>query len=333
LSRSEAQFTRVEAEFKRQEKLYSQKVISDADMQLAKQNYEVAKNDLSSARQTVEAAKFIVNSTEASVKESRENVRKTLVVAPLTGIVSKLSVKKGERVVGTATMGGTEMLRIADLNKMEVRVNVNENDIVRVHLNDTVNIDVDAYQNIGKQFKGLVTNIANTAKDKASADAITEFEVRILILRSSYKDLMKQGNRYPFRPGMTASVDILTNRKDKVLSVPLAAVTTRDPNAKEVKEGPEQQGGQANSNRAEDPKKVQKKTEKVVVFVNDKGKAKMVEVKTGISDYDNIEILEGISDSTQVVVGPFLAVSKRLKDGDAIKQVVKKKEEKKDESK
>jgi HlyD family secretion protein len=130
LSRSEAQFTRVEAEFKRQEKLYSQKVISDADMQLAKQNYEVAKNDLSSARQTVEAAKFIVNSTEASVKESRENVRKTLVVAPLTGIVSKLSVKKGERVVGTATMGGTEMLRIADLNKMEVRVNVNENDIV-----------------------------------------------------------------------------------------------------------------------------------------------------------------------------------------------------------
>jgi HlyD family secretion protein len=333
LSRSEAQFTRVEAEFKRQEKLYSQKVISDADMQLAKQNYEVAKNDLSSARQTVEAARFIVNSTEASVKESRENVRKTLVVAPLTGIVSKLSVKKGERVVGTATMGGTEMLRIADLNKMEVRVNVNENDIVRVHLNDTVNIDVDAYQNIGKQFKGLVTNIANTAKDKASADAITEFEVRILILRSSYKDLMKQGNRYPFRPGMTASVDILTNRKDKVLSVPLAAVTTRDPNTKDMKENTEQPGGQANSNRAEDPKKAQKKTDKVVVFVNDNGKAKMVEVKTGISDYDNIEILSGINDSTQVVVGPFLAVSKRLKEGDAIKQMVKKKEEKKDESK
>ena len=132
---------------------------------------------------------------------------------------------------------------------------------------------------------------------------------------------------------MTASVDILTNRKDKVLSVPLAAVTTRDPNSKEMKEGPDQQGGQASSNRAEDPKKVQKKTEKVVVFVNDNGKAKMVEVKTGISDYDNIEILEGISDSTQVVVGPFLAVSKRLKEGDAIKQMVKKKEEKKDESK
>ncbi len=337
LSRSEAQFTRAEFDFKRQERLWNEKVISEADWQLSKQNYEVAKNDLSSARQSVEASKFIVNSTEASVKESRENVRKTLVVAPLRGIVSKLSVKKGERVVGTATMGGTEMLRIADLNKMEVRVNVNENDIVRVHLNDSVAIDVDAYQNINKSFKGLVTNIANTAKDKASADAITEFEVRILILRSSYEDLIKQGNRYPFRPGMTASVDVLTNRKENVLSVPLASVTTRNPDAKDAVEntgGGSGGGPPDNSNRAEDPNKKapQKKDDKVVVFVNENGKAKMVEVKTGISDYDNIEVISGISDSVQVVTGPFLAVSKRLKDGDLIKQM-KKKEEKKDEPK
>ncbi len=336
LSRSEAQFTRVESEYKRQEKLWSQKVISEADWQLAKQNFEVAKNDLTSARQTVEATRFIVNSTQASVKESRENVRKTSVVAPLKGIVSKLSVKKGERVVGTATMGGTEMLRIADLNTMEVRVNVNENDIVRVHLNDTVEIDVDAYQNISKKFKGLVTNIANTAKDKASADAITEFEVRILVLRSSYEDLIKQGNRYPFRPGMTASVEILTNRKENVLSVPLAAVTTRNPDAKEIGAEAQRNGGGGppdNSNRAESTNKTPvKKTDKVVVFVNDMGKAKMVEVKTGISDYDNIEITGGLSDSTEVVTGPFLAVSKRLKDGDGIKQM-KKKEEKKEESK
>lgn len=335
LSRSEAQFARVEQEYKRQEKLWGQKVISEADWQLAKQNYEVAKNDLSSARQAVEASKFIVNSTEASVKESRENVRKTLVVAPMMGIVSKLSVKKGERVVGTATMTGTEMLRIADLNKMEVRVNVNENDIVRVHLGDSVAIDVDAYQNVGKSFMGMVTNIANTARDKASADAITEFEVRILILRSSYADLIKQGNKYPFRPGMTASVEILTNRKQNVLSVPLASVTTRNPDEKEIpapKDGNNNDNNN-NSNRAEDPnKKVEKKNDKVVVFVNDAGKAKMMEVKTGISDYDNIEILSGITDSVQVVTGPFLAVSKRLKDGDAIKQM-KKKEEKKDDAK
>ena len=336
LSRSQAQFTRAEFDYQRQEKLWNQKVISEADWQLSKQNYEVAKNDLSAQKQSVEAGKFIVNSTEASVKESRENVRKTLVIAPLKGIVSKLSVKKGERVVGTGTMGGTEMLRIADLNKMEVRVNVNENDIVRVHLNDSVSIDVDAYQNISKKFKGLVTNIANTAKDKTSADAITEFEVRILILTSSYEDLIKKGNKYPFRPGMTASVEVLTNRKENVLSVPLASVTTRNPDAKEIGQAPQGGGGGGppnNNNRADDPnKKTPEKKDKIVVFLNENGKAKMVEVKTGISDYDNIEILEGVTEAQEVVTGPFLAVSKRLKDGDAIKQL-KKKEEKKDDSK
>jgi HlyD family secretion protein len=338
LSRSEAQFTRAELDYKRQEKLWNEKVISESDWQLAKQNYEVAKNDLSSAKQSVEAARFVVNSTEASVKESRESVRKTLVLAPLTGIVSKLSVKQGERVVGTAQMTGTEMLRIADLHVMEVRVNVNENDIVRVHLNDSVLIDVDAYQNINKQFKGLVTNIANTAKDKASADAITEFEVRILILRSSYDDLIKKGNKYPFRPGMTASVEVLTSRKENVLSVPLASVTTRNPDEKPMAQAGGPGGGQGgnnnNNNRAEDPNKKApvKKNDKVVVFVNDNGKAKMVEVKTGISDYDNIEIVSGIDESQEVVTGPFLAVSKRLKDGDAIKQM-KKDDKKKEESK
>ncbi len=179
LSGSKATFIRAEADFKRQETLWDQKVISESDWQIAKQNFEVAKNNLASAEQSLEASRFVVKSTEASVKESRESVRKTSVLAPMKGIVSKLSVKKGERVVGTATMTGTEMLRIADLNKMEVRVNVNENDIVRAHLGDSVIIDVDAYQNINKQFKGIVTNIANTAKDKASADAITEFEVRM----------------------------------------------------------------------------------------------------------------------------------------------------------
>ncbi|MBL7865865.1 MAG: efflux RND transporter periplasmic adaptor subunit, partial [Cyclobacteriaceae bacterium] len=323
LLRAEAQFARVEQEYKRQEKLWTQKVISEADWQLAKQNFEVAKNDLASSKQAVEASRHIVNSTEASVKESRENVRKTLVVAPLKGVVSKLSVKKGERVVGTATMGGTEMLRIADLNKMEVRVNVNENDIVRVHLSDSVNIDVDSYQNINKQFKGLVTHIANTAKDKTSADAITEFEVRILILRSSYMDLIKAGNKYPFRPGMTASVEILTNRRVNVLSVPLASVTTRNPDAKPAP----QSGDPDRPNRVvvDASKQVEKKADKIVVFINEKGKAKMTEVKTGISDYDNIEILSGLSDSTEVVTGPFLAVSKRLKDGDAIKAAPKNK--------
>lgn len=330
LSRAKATYERADLEYKRQETLHKEKVISDADWQLAQQNYKVAEQDLKSAEQSVRAAEYIIKSGEATVDEARENVRLTSVVAPMEGIVSKLSVKKGERVLGTAQMQGTEMLRIADLSKMEVRVNVNENDIVRVHLNDTTLIDVDAYANEGKQFKGVVTNIANTAKDKTSADAITEFEVRILILNSSYGDLIAKGNRYPFRPGMTASVEILTNRKIDVLSVPLSAVTTRSPENEGGAEGP-QNGPPSNNNNQQNnsqQKPVEKKKDKVVVFVNDGGKAKMVEVKTGISDYDNIEILSGLSDSSQVVTGPFLVVSKRLKDGERISTQPEKKEEK-----
>jgi HlyD family secretion protein len=338
LSRSEATFMRAEQEYKRQDKLYKEKVISDAEWQLAEQNYKVAQQDLKSAQQSVKASEYIIKSGEATVDEARENVRLTNVTAPMDGIVSKLSVKKGERVLGTAQMQGTEMLRIADLSKMEVRVNVNENDIVRVHLNDTTMIDVDAYANDGKQFKGVVTNIANTAKDKTSADAITEFEVRILILSSSYADLVAKGNRYPFRPGMTASVEILTNRKINVLSVPLSAVTTRSPDSENKTEG-EQNGPPSNNNNQQNnsgqQKPVEKKKDKVVVFVNEGGKAKMIEVKTGISDYDNIEILSGLSDSSQVVTGPFLVVSKRLKDGERITsaQASKKEDEKPAEKK
>lgn len=318
LLRAEATFIRAEQDYKRQQKLWNEKVISESDWQLAQQNYKVAQNDLAASRETLEAAKYIVSSTEATVKESRENVRRTSVVAPLTGIVSKLSVKQGERVVGTAQMQGTEMLRIADLGKMEVRVNVNENDIVRVHLGDTVLIDVDAYSTSGKEFKGVVTNIANTAKEKLSTDAITEFEVRILILESSYQDLVAKGNKFPFRPGMTASVEIITTKKYGVLSVPLAAVTTRGEDKEKKPEGEQNQDHQVTNSNEQAQQKALKKEDKVVVFINDNGKAKLVQVKTGISDYENIEILEGLADSTEVVVGPFLVVSKRLKEGDKI---------------
>lgn len=321
LARSEATFTRARQEYERQEKLWNEKVISEADWQMAQQNFKVAENDLKSARQNVEAARYVVKSSEAMVNEARENVRLTNVGAPMNGIVSKLSVKKGERVVGTQTMAGTEMMRIADLNVMEVRVDVSENDIVRVHQGDTAIIDVDAYASQNKKFKGIVTLIANTAKEKLSADAITEFEVRILVLRSSYDDLVKAGNTYPFRPGMTASVEIITTRKDNVLSVPLASVTTRNPEEKKPGESENGPGeGNATATGTQPPKSGEKKNEdKVVVFVNDNGTAKMVEVKTGISDYDNIEILSGLSDSAQVVTGPFLVVSKRLKEGDKIR--------------
>jgi len=226
-------------------------------------------------------------------------------------------------------MAGTEMLRIADLNVMEVRVDVNENDIVRVSVGDTAIIDVDAYASTNKKFKGIVTLIANTAKDKVSADAITEFEVRILILDSSYEDLIKAGNRFPFRPGMTASADIVTTQKENVLSVPLSAVTTRNPDqpgGNENKEGPPNRNASQGSPNNAPPKPTEPK---IVIFVNEDGTARMKEVKTGISDYDNIEILTEISDSTEVVTGPFLVVSTRLKEGDKIRPAEKKEETKK----
>jgi HlyD family secretion protein len=333
LSRAEATFIRAEQDYKRQERLWNEKVIAESDWQLAQQNFKVAENDLKSAKQSLEASRFIVKSSEATVREANENVRLTSVAAPMDGVISKLNVKKGERVIGAQTMTGTELLRIADLNVMEVRVNVNENDIVRVHQGDTALIDVDAYSSQNKEFKGLVTLISNTARDKASADAITEFEVRILILQSSYDDLIKQGNKYPFRPGMTASVDIITKREDNVLSVPLASVTTRNPEKdKKFGESTESSGGQKRQVQNEDDKKAAKAIEdKIVVFVNEKGVAKMIEVKTGISDYDNIEITEGLTDSSEVVTGPFLVVSKRLKDGEKIKAVEKGKTDRKGE--
>ncbi|MGY6743439.1 MAG: efflux RND transporter periplasmic adaptor subunit [Cecembia sp.] len=299
LKRAEAQFIRAELEYKRNEKLFQDKVISDADWEQFQANFLTAKNDLDAAQQSVLAAEFIVKSSQATVDEAAENLRLTNVYSPVNGIVSKLLVEKGERVVGTQQMAGTEMLRLADLSRMEVRVNVNENDIIRISMGDTTIIDVDSYAATGKKFKGVVTSIANSANTKASPDAVTEFEVKIRILNDSYADLITERNKYPFRPGMTATVDIITQRKDNVLSVPLAAVTTRDDRVTESPDG---------SSRS-----------KELVFVMEEGKAKIIEIKTGISDFDNIEVLEGLSEGQEIVSGPYFIVSRQLKDGDAIK--------------
>jgi HlyD family secretion protein len=197
---------------------------------------------------------------------------------------------------------------------------VNENDIIRVSEGDTAIIDVDSYSYSGKKFKGVVTSIANTANDKASPDAVTEFEVKIIILNESYKDLQDQGIKYPFRPGMTASVDIITEVKYDVLSVPLAAVTTRKPgNNKEKDEGVENEEGSETSDQESSVKAAEVKEDEEVVFINDNGIARKIKVKTGISDYDNIEILEGLEMGQEVVVGPFLVISKRLEGDEHIK--------------
>ena len=299
LKRSEAQFTRAELEFQRNEKLYQDKVISDSDFEQARADFLSAQNDLEAAKQSVVAAQYTIKSSQATVDEAAENLRLTNVYSPVSGTVSNLLVEQGERVVGTAQMAGTEMMRLADLNKMEVRVNVNENDIVRITRGDTVIIDVDSYTYSGRKFNGVVTSIANSANEKATMDAVTEFEVRIRILNSSYAELVTPENRYPFRPGMTASVEIITQKKENVLAVPLAAVTTREGMNVTTEQG---------STRP-----------KELVFVVDGNTAKMVEVKTAISDFENIEITEGITEGQQIISGPYFVVSKELKEGDVIK--------------
>jgi HlyD family secretion protein len=312
LARAQASFTRSELDFKRQKDLFDQKVISNADFELAEANYQIAKQDLESAKQSVEAARYIVKSAEATVADAEENLRLTQITAPMTGIVSKLAVELGETVVGTSQMQGTEMLRIADLSNMEVRVNVNENDIIRITVGDTAIIDVDSYSYMDKQFQGVVTQIANTANDKISTDAVTEFEVRVKILNNSYQDLVKeQGMVYPFRPGMTASVDIITEVKKDILTVPLASVTTRKPGADDEKDGEE---NAEDSNNDDESNLLNVEVEEVVFKFED-GKAVKTKVGTGISDFERIEITEGLVEGERVISGPFLAVSKRLKNG------------------
>ncbi|WP_026628408.1 efflux RND transporter periplasmic adaptor subunit [Dyadobacter alkalitolerans] len=344
VSQAEARLLQAKANFDRNKKLYNDKVISAADYEQFASTFGVAQQDVESAKANVSAALYNIKSAEASLKDAAENLRKTSIFAPVTGVVSLLNVEAGERVVGTSQMAGTEMMRIANLSNMEVRVNVNENDIVRVALGDTAEIDVDAYSASGRKFRGIVKEIANTAAglasaastgsavSSASADAVTEFEVKVKILNESFADLMvsKSKKSYPFKPGMTASVEIITERKNGVVSVPIAAVTTRN-STPPVAAGA-RPGEQTDQAPEEDEKKPKKEEAiKEVVFVDVNGKAEMKEVKTGISDFENIEILSGLKPGDTIISGPYIAVSKNLKNGDLVEK--KKEEVKKDEKK
>ncbi|QJX48665.1 efflux RND transporter periplasmic adaptor subunit [Hymenobacter taeanensis] len=311
-----------ELTYRRNASLYKQKVISQADFEASKAAYEASQEEINSARQSIRAAQSNVQSAQASLDEARKNLDKTTIYAPVSGTVSKLNVKKGERVVGTSQMAGTEIMRIANLNNMEVRVSVNENDIINVSLGDSADVEVDSYASKNQKFRGVVTSIANTAKDALTAEAVTEFEVRIRLLPASYQQLLRSEKGravVPFRPGMTASVDIITERKANVLSVPLMAVTTRSDSATTSAEGKGtpavrvSRGGAGTS--AADQTSVNEEPVEQVVFLIRNGKAVMTPVKTGISDRNNMEVLSGIQAGDQLVSGPYRAVSKTLKDG------------------
>jgi HlyD family secretion protein len=297
-AQAEAQFLQADLSFKRSKQLFDQQTISKSEFEQAQATYAVAKA-------TVDAAKFAITSAEASLKDANENLTKTSIYAPMTGTVSMLLVEKGERVAGTNLMEGTELLRVADLSRMEAQVQVNENDIPRVKLGDTAIIEVDAY--LDQKFKGVVTEIANSAKTTGvSADQVTNFDVKILVLPDSYKKLVDSGDPNPFRPGMSATVDIQTESKPDVLSVPIQSVTTRTDTTK---------------TRAT-PSNEDIRT---LVFITDGKYALAKDVKTGIQDNNYIEILSGVTLNDRVISAPFSAISKKLSDSTLI-EIVKKEE-------
>lgn len=294
LTQAEAQFKQAELSFERTKQLFSENAISQSDYEQAEASYNVAKAE-------VDAAKFSVVSAEASLKEAEENLIKTSINAPMAGTVSMLLVELGERVAGTNLMAGTEILRIADLSRMEAQVEVNENDIVRVSTGDTAIIEVDAYLN--HKFKGIVTEIANSAKTTGtSADQVTNFDVKIFILPESYNNLADDGQN-PFRPGMSTTVDIRTETKEDILTVPIQSVTTRTDTTNII------------STSDEEIRTITFETDGEYAFARD--------VETGIQDNNYIEIISGLKDSAMVISAPFSAISRKLSDSSLV-EIVKK---------
>lgn len=305
LAQVKAQLTNAQNAHNRNIQLKKEGIVSQADFEqtetqlmTAKANVKSAEANIVAAKESVKAAEFNAASAAASVKEAKENLARTSIYAPTSGIISLLNVEKGERVVGTLQMTGTEILRIANMNTMEVQVDVSENDVNRVSLGDDADIEVDAY--LGKTFTGKVTEIANSAQTVQSAtstDQVTNFTVTVRIDASSYNDI-KENVRFPFRPGMSASVDIKTNTKKDILTLPIQAVTTRD-------------------DKENDDKKLE------VVFTYSADTVGMTVVKTGIQDDKYIEILSGLKGKEEVVIEPYDAIMRKLENGKKVIKVEK----------
>ena len=320
----------LEPAFKRNKKLYADKVISDAEFETAKSVYESAVQEIEAAQASVDAAKYSVEASDALLSQSSKNLLRTEIFATMDGIISKLSVKKGERVVGTASMAGTELLRIADLSQMEMLVDVSENDIIRVSIGDTATIEVDAYP--GKKFRGVVKEVANSATTSGttSTDQVTNFEVKVRIIRDSYAELMKgiSTKVSPFRPGMSGTADIETDHQRGVLSIPIESVSSRSRDESKGDDAKDKSKEDEEEDVKDDTKTTKKTTnvkdeKKEVVFLYKGGKVQMIEVETGIQDSKYIRIVKGIKAGDEIVVGPYSAISKTLKDGKEVEVVDK----------
>ena len=313
LEQAKASLKEAESNYNRNKTLFDKGIISKAEWDRVVGTYEGAQ----AARQS---AYYNVQSAAANVSQARDNLNRTTIYAPRSGTISRLNVELGERVVGTQQMAGTEILRVANLNNMEVEVDVNENDIVKVNVGDSTVVEVDAY--LKREFKGLVTEIANSADNTLTADQVTNFKVKVRILEESYKDLLegKPEGYSPFRPGMTATVDIITKKRENIVGVPISAIVIKTDTSSGRK------------SRA-DKVKIKSTDEQQFecVFVAKDGVAKLRVVETGIQDDSNIEITSGLAEGEEVITGPYNTVTKKLDNGDKITAMADKGTAEKDE--
>jgi len=305
LSQADASFKEAKSNYDRSKTLFDKGIISKSDWDKSVASFEVAKA-------SKESAYYNVQSASATVSEAKDNLGRTTIYAPADGTISMLNVELGERVLGTQQMTGTEILRVANLNNMEVEVDVNENDIVKINVGDSAKVEVDAY--LKKEFKGIVTSISNSASTALTADQVTNFKVKIRILKESYMDLLegKPASYSPFRPGMTATVDIITTRKENVIGVPISSIVVKSDTTATSKIVVED----SKESESQIAPKSDKKFE--CVFVKVGGKAKIRIIKTGIQDDTNIEVISGLKKGDVVIVGPYTTVTKELNSGDKI---------------
>ncbi len=311
--------------YDRQQKLLKEKVIAASEFETAQQAYLTAKSNYNAAKEGLKSSEANILGNKAQLAKADKDLSRTIITAPMDGIISLLAVEKGERVAGNSFNVGTEMMRIADLSSIEVRVDVGENDIPKVKVGDSALVEIDAYS--GRKFKGIVYKIANpTSSSVSSTTDVTQYKVHIRLILDSYKDLIVPRKSFPFRPNMSASADIQTKTKSNVLSIPLNAVTTRS-NKPQGEDKKEDNKSTDNTKNAQKSKSVStdEVVDEVVFALQKDGTVKQVKVKTGIQDINNIEITDGLKVGDEVVIAPYTLISKTLKTGDKVKVVAKEK--------
>jgi HlyD family secretion protein len=324
LNALKAQLDQAKLTYDRYKGLHDEKVISDAEFEQYQTQYRTAQSQYNAAQQNIRSLRAATQSTRTSLEAANKNLGRTVLVSPMNGVISSLSVKKGERVAGNSFALGTEMMRVAEMDVMEVRVDVGENDIVKVSIGDSADIEVEAYNN--RKFRGIVTQIASSTKTAQTATGdVTNYEVRIRIDPSSYNDLIdpSKPKKFPFRPGMNASADIKTKRKDNVVSVPIAAVAARVKGSDKSVADEKKEKEKGKDPNAEEVNISGDELEEVVFVIKQDGTVEKRTVTTGIQDMNFIEITTGLKEGEQIVTAPFDAVNKTMKSGDKVNIVTK----------